>query len=387
MSRAQDLHLLQERADQVDPRLGLLCGRAGSAAPGTKSTMAMKNGMVCVMWLEGYFQDSSWAVYTQEDWLWRRFRRHWWRLKRLMVPCACVVGATGKGSLLEELTRVREACPALKRILIPDDAWPMFEARVKELIEKRDTMGHNAIAYYALDRGTLGAMCSPIHRYLLDGDIPKPNVDLGALLENWIRKEEDVERHRRSKSFMGKLVELLYIEYLESQGHKVVALDAVERGPSDAALERDGKRQSLEVKYLGVDDDGFEAIVKSVREGPAPHVGDLYGSINFVVFRIYEAAKQLQPTAKEGRGVAFVIDNQTLHTVEMQLTNKWIDWSAAKLYDNASQKSKEFMDEQRKKYPNLDQELAAVIRELEGITFVKLVHGFRFEPLFEVKPQ
>lgn len=307
-----------------------------------------------------------------------------------MGPCACVVGKTGKGTLLEELTRVREACPALKRIFVPDDVWPDFEARVKELIAKPDTMRHNAIAYYALDRGTLGAMCSPIHRYLLDGDIPKAHVDLGALLENWIQKEKHIEKHRRSKSFMGKLVELLYIEHLGSQGYKVLALDAVERGPSDAVVEKDGKRQSLEVKYLGVDDDSFEAIVKSVADDkPTPHVGDLYGSINYVVFRVYEAAKQLQKTPKEGRRVAFVIDDQTLHTVELQLKskNKWIDWSAAKLYDNAGAKSKKFIDDQRGDYPDLDKELASVIRELEGITFVKLVDGFRFEPLFEVTLQ
>ncbi len=102
-------------------------------------------------------------------------------LRRAMSSCACVVGKTGEGTILEELARVRSECPALRRIFIPDEAWPRFETRVKELLANPDTLGHNAIAYYALDRGTLGAMCSPIHRYLLDGDTPRPKVDLKAL--------------------------------------------------------------------------------------------------------------------------------------------------------------------------------------------------------------
>jgi hypothetical protein len=81
-----------------------------------------------------------------------------------------------------------------------------------------------------------------------------------------------------------------------------------------------------------------------------------------------------------------VIDDQTLHTVGLQLKSNWINWSEAKLYDDAGGKAKEFLDTQRKDYPDLDKELAAVIRELEGITFVKLVDGFRFEPMFEVEP-
>lgn len=318
--------------------------------------------------------------------VWRQARRFWWRLKRVMGPCACVVGKTGKGTVLEELERVRHECPALGRILIPDDAWPKFETRVKEALENPDTVGHNAVAYYALDRGTLGAMCSPIHRYLLDGDIPRPRVDLGALQEEWLRKKTEIKKHQRSKSFMGKLVELLYIEHLESKGYRIVALDAVERGLSDAVVERERKRQSLEVKYLGQDDDTFEAIVESLKTGPTPQTGDLKGSINYVVFRIYEAAKQLQATAKEGRHVAFVIDDLTLHTVGLQLKNNWINWSDAKLYNDAGEKAKAFVDEKRKEYPDLDKELAAVIRELEWITFIKIVDGFKLVPISDVKP-
>src|SRR5258707_6637791 len=181
---------------------------------------------------------------------------------------------------------------------------------------------------------------------------------------------------------MGKLVELVYIESLESQGYGIVTLDAVERGPADAVVERDGKRRSVEVKYLGGDDDSFKAIVEAVKSGPKAQVGDLKGSINYVVLRIYEAAKQLQATMREGRHVAFVIDELTLHTVELQLENKWINWSDAKAYDDVGGKAQEFLQAQRKEYADLDRELAAVIRELEGITFVKLIDGFKIVPMF-----
>lgn len=295
------------------------------------------------------------------------------------------MGKTGEGTVLEELARMRDGCPALKRILIPNDAWPKFKARVEAALKQPDTVGHNAIAYYALERGHLGRMCSPIHRYLLDGDAPKPKVDIEALQENWLRKETELGKHQRSKSFMGKLVELLFVEHLEAQAERIVALEAVERTGPDIVTERDGKRRSFEVKYLGRDDDGFMAIVESLKSEPQVQCGDLKGSINYVVFRVYEAAKQLQATPADGRNVAFVIDDQTLHTVELQLRREWIKWSAAKLYEDAGQKAKDFLEASRKDYPDLDKELAAVIRELEGITFVRLVDGFRFEPMFDVK--
>jgi hypothetical protein len=184
---------------------------------------------------------------------------------------------------------------------------------------------------------------------------------------------------------MGKLVELLFVEHLEGRGERIVALEAVERTGPDIVTERDGKRRSFEVKYLGRDDDGFTAIVESLKSGPKVQCGDLKGSINYVVFRVYEAAKQLRATPADGRKVAFVIDDQTLHTVELQLRREWIKWSEAKLYDDAGQKAKDFLETSRKDYPDLDKELAAVIRELEGITFVRLVDGFRFEPMFDAK--
>ena len=164
----------------------------------------------------------------------------------MATACACTAGKTGKGTLLNELARVRDGCPALKRILIPDDAWPKFEARVKAALAKPDVVGHNAIAYYALERGDLGRMCSPIHRYLLDGDTPKPKVEVEALQEHWLLKETELGKHQRSKSFMGKLVEILFAEHLEAQGERVVALEALEGSGPDIVAERDGKRRSFE---------------------------------------------------------------------------------------------------------------------------------------------
>src|SRR5262249_58499960 len=106
-------------------------------------------------------------------------------------------------------------------------------------------------------------------------------------------KETELGKHQRSKSFMGELVELLFVEHLEAQAARIVALEAVERTGPDIITERDGKRRSLEAKYLGRDDGGFMALVESLQSGPQVHRGDLKGSTNYAVFRVCQAPERL----------------------------------------------------------------------------------------------
>jgi hypothetical protein len=282
------------------------------------------------------------------------------------------------------LGKIRDGCPALRLVMIPDKQWDNFRTVVQA---KPDDAHHNSILFLALERGQLARITSPIHRYLLDGGALKDGLNKGYLedlTERWLLEETELARHQRGRGYMGKLVELLYAEWLESCGAKVIALEALRAGP-DIEVEERGRRRSIDVKYLGVDDIDFEAVVVSLKDSPPVVVGDLYGSINYVVFRVYEAAQQLRKTDKAGRTVAIVIDEQTWHTVALQLENKWIDWRNAKLYEKAASKAKEFLARQRTRYPEIDNDLAAVIRDLDEVRFLRLRYGFELVPEFEIR--
>jgi hypothetical protein len=173
---------------------------------------------------------------------------------------------------------------------------------------------------------------------------------------------------------MGRLVELLCAQWLETDSWRIVGLEAFQEGP-DLTAEREGDGQaSFEVKSLGQEDSDFEAVVASLHGPPTAQTKDLYAAMNFVTFRVYEAAKQLQQV-KEHRTVLFVVNETTWHNVEFQLENNWVDWRNAKLYGSSSH-WRAFMDAQRKRYPNVDEELAEVIRSVDDIWILRLRYGF-----------
>jgi len=86
------------------------------------------------------------------------------------------------------------------------------------------------------------------------------------------------------------------------------------------------------VKYLGRDDTDYMAIVESLGSSTVVQTEDLCGAVNYVLFRAYEAAKQLQRV--EGhRIVLYVVDDLTWHKIQVQLKNGWVDWSNPRFFD------------------------------------------------------
>ena len=149
-----------------------------------------------------------------------------------MEDCSCSQrqGRVSEGSL-EIFAAVRSRCPALHRIFVPDEVWPSFQQwhRQPDLIAR-----HRSILLLAMERDHLGRATSAGHRYLMTAGLPRSDVRqqyLRDLRERWMLYPDPIERHQKSRMFLGRLVELQCAEWLELQGWTVSGLEALREGP------------------------------------------------------------------------------------------------------------------------------------------------------------
>jgi hypothetical protein len=90
-----------------------------------------------------------------------------------------------------------------------------------------------------------------------------------------------------------------------------------------------------------------------------------YTAMNYLAFRVYEAARQLGD-ATGTKTVVVVIDDLTWFRFEMQLTGNWINWNNPAFISLDSEWT-QFLDEQRNRYPDLPNDLASTIQEIDSI--------------------
>jgi hypothetical protein len=299
------------------------------------------------------------------------------------LSCGCATARDDDQPLLEQFAKVRDDCPALRLLLLPDNTWPALRAALER---PPDDALHGSVLVLAFDRGHLPNVTSPIHRYLLQGDSVKAEVTRQYrqdLRERWLLKPDLLERHQRYRGFMGKLVELRVAEWLESQGWTIGTLEAYRPGPDIGALLH-GEALALEVKYFDREDSDFLTVVESRKSGPHADSLDLYGAINYLVFRAYEAAKQLQRGNVPRRAVLLVVNETTWHRFDMQLEGEWIKWNAPAFYTNASPVWSTFLNGQRGDYPNIEADLGPAIADLEELWILKLAYGFALSTEYRI---
>ena len=75
---------------------------------------------------------------------------------------------------LDDFAYLREQCPVIKQIFIPDKIWPCFR---KKCSAEPDIARHQSIILSAFSNGVLNRITSPIHRYLFDGPCPRNTLN------------------------------------------------------------------------------------------------------------------------------------------------------------------------------------------------------------------
>jgi hypothetical protein len=248
--------------------------------------------------------------------------------------CGCLtLPETNRDRAINVLEEVRAECPALHSVFLPGDIWPDFKTQQQQL--DRDA-GHRSRLLLALEWGRLSRLTGSIHRYLIENGRLRSNVRqqyVRDLREKWMCYQDPLERHRKSKMFIGKVTELQCAEWMETLGWTIVDLEALREGPDIEATRTDSNVvTAFEVKSIGVDDEDFEIMMRSIVDGPLGGPICLYSPINYLLFRIYEAAKQLERFARP-RIAIIVIDDSTWWRFQMQLDRGWLDLINPSFFD------------------------------------------------------
>lgn len=101
--------------------------------------------------------------------------------------------------------------------------------------------------------------------------------------------------------------------------------------------------------------------------------------MNYLLYRVYESAKQLKRSDATTRIALIVIDGLTSYTFGIQLKEGWIDWKNQTFMDVYDP----FIEDQRGKIPNLDAELKSALACLDDVWILERSNGNQLVKVFQ----
>jgi len=205
---------------------------------------------------------------------------------------------------------------------------------------------------------------------------------LKDLQEDWMRYETAIERHHKFRMFLGRLTELQFAEWLEQRAWKIVGLEALRKGSDIEAESNDGLLSGFEVKLIGTEDTDFQMILQSLAGKVVADSVSPYTALNYLLFRVYEAAKQLA-RVKNGRRIAVVIVNElTWWRFEVQLRNGWIDWTEPRFLGDDPAWGK-FLERQQLTYIDLPADLPQALSKIDGVWIARELQDYEYRLEYE----
>jgi hypothetical protein len=297
------------------------------------------------------------------------------------TQCLCQsFNVSDKNDLLEEFAYLRGTCPVLRDIIVPDTIWENFRRVISTTSRP---INHESIVLGAFRNGFLKRMTLPIHRYLLNGSAPARNLKSQYrtdLVEKWIFANEKLKRHKEARIFKGKLIEIMIASWLADNGWTINNLEALGGKFDIEATSPEQISYAIEVKYIGMQDYRYIEIENSLESGEA--VGgwwNLYDGYNFILFKIFEAAKQLS-TCTKNRLALLVTNNVDWDFLKMPIEEKWICDRPFNFSDDASALWDSFITikKQEKRFANIDNELDTAISGLKDWWILKENDDFTF---------
>ena len=301
------------------------------------------------------------------------------------INCLCMA-ATGNvehiqnkdGSIpLLDFAALRPHCLALRDVLLPDDTWPRFQ---EWHVAGDNVAAHCSIALLAFRRGILPSVTAPIHRYLMSDNGILPLVTkqyLQDLRETWMLHPEAIERNRLSRIFRGRLIELQFAAWLEAQSQTIIGLEAIRKGPDVEAQSENGVLNAFELKFIGMVDDDFNRIVRTMAGMRTGGAMSVYQPINYLLFRAYEAAKQHASTPGKKNAVIVIDEIAWTSRFDMQVRNRWIDWNGPQFIE-PDHAFNSFLASQRGGAPS-GSDLCDAISAIDRIMIFRQDYAFQFK--------
>jgi hypothetical protein len=173
---------------------------------------------------------------------------------------------------------------------------------------------------------------------------------------------------------------LQFAEWLEENGSIVTGLEAIRPGPDFEATDSDGSTSAIEVKFIGASDEEFATLVQAMNGSNwIPEMASAPLGVNYLLFRVYEAAKQLEPVTGR-RTAAVLVDDLTWGiNFDAQIRHNWIDWSDPRFLPRAGEKWDAFIEHQQEtRFPDLLSDLGATVRSLTSVMVMRRSYGYRY---------
>lgn len=286
-----------------------------------------------------------------------------------MCICQGIVSTEYEKRLIV-LENIRNQCPALKLLLIPDTIWNQFKGFETS---KRDKALHASHVIVALLDGTLHKLTTPVHKFLLDGDKLKDNLGKQYrkdLQQRWMFENTEQERHKKAKIFEGRIVELQIANWLEALGWKITGLEALGANTDIECIRPIGLKSAVEVKYIGQGDEEFEQVVNAIQGKPSGGLGRDSDACNYLILRAYEAAKQIKNTGH--RRIAVIVVDSSAHIfLKIPLENNFINWEEPSFLNASNDWGKWLVRfKEEKKDSTVETNLAPTIKTLHELWLV-----------------
>lgn len=289
-------------------------------------------------------------------------------------PCACQICATSvefaKGA--KEFYELRDSCPALQ-LIIPDD---LVEPHRASSTAEPDSAFHRSVPLLAYQRGWLPDFTASLHRFALDGECVRSNIRaqyLQDLRETWILEADELSRFKRCRNYLSRLAELDFARLLEADRWSIRNLEMYGGSFDVEAQDQTGSAAAFEIKFLGQREVLFELNRESFINPTVGWLG-VYSPIDYLLFRLYEAAHQLRGAKTKRIAVAIVSDYDISYKIP--LSEGWIDWANPAFLKRDSE-IENFLKSEYAKNPGLDSEIKALIGQLNEIWILR--YGERFQ--------
>jgi len=190
------------------------------------------------------------------------------------------------------------------------------------------------------------------------------------LQERWLEKDQAIERNRKSRIYIGKLTELILAVWLEEQGWEITNLEALGGEVDIEAISPLKNDHAIEVKYVGHEDKTFLSFVESLSGKTKAHTTSPYAASDFLLFKVYSAARQLSKCANKARIAFLAISNMTWDFVDIQLSEDWMNWQSPRFFNNDADWNN-FLEEIRNQFPTIESDLQSVVRSLNELWILK----------------
>lgn len=269
--------------------------------------------------------------------------------------------------------QLRKSCPALQ-LTISDK---ILEQHIAFTKSPPDASHHSSVPFLAYRRGLLGDFTKSLHRFVIGKEIT--NQYKSDLQETWVLESDEISRFNKFRNYQSRLAELDFAKWLEAEKWEISNLEAY-GGLFD--VEANSSTQEVvnfEVKFLAQREIVFELIRNSFTNPTVARLG-VYSPVDYLLFRLYEAAQQLKDSTAHSIAVAIVEDYQ----LSFKTILSEIDWNNPQFLKRDSEISA-FLEEKYKENSNLNADLITAIKSLDEIWILRYNNNFELELCIDFK--